>query len=308
MLDLRKAFEKGLDKEEPEHDWPEDRIHVSDLSVALDKGKCPRSLWLRYHGFPKEQLHAGKKLMFKFGNDIHETASEILEVGLKETDWNIAQIEGKIDMPNVITVGGSVAKLPDITGRYDVMLSNHKGDKMILDYKTVRGRKFKYLQQADESYILQVQAYMFATDTDRGQVLVIDREGQNFVKAFPENEYIKRQDTRILEAMQYANDIVQGDIPEYIEPKLEIKENKGDDSIYLEPDWHCSYCPYQDVSCQGDIPKNVRDKLPKNKKGHIKRRVLGKIDDNGIVKMKDKYREVKSFIEKLLSKDLKEVV
>jgi CRISPR/Cas system-associated exonuclease Cas4 (RecB family) len=254
MISLVEAIKKGIDKHENEHDWNEDKIHISDLAVALDNSdqKCPRQVWLRLNGYDKKENSPGVKMMLKQGHNLHEFLAAVLSQGLPK-NWNVFGIEEQVN-------------LKGITGRYDFALLDPEGNKYIVDFKTVRGNAFNYLREPKKSHILQVQSYIMATDAVGGFVLYADREGQNFVRQFA----VERNDKKVEKAIEKAKQLKITDIPPAkLEPKIKVNHNKGADSIVADLPWQCQYCNYRNVSCEGAIPSEFDDNLGKVV-GHIR--------------------------------------
>ena len=237
---LPQALDTGLRSQVDS--WDESRLHISDLAVAIGE-KCPRQLWLRLKGAEKKELSAGQLLMFRHGNRIHADLVEILQDSLND-GWQIEAVEK--------TVG-----LAGVTGRYDTRLYHKdEGWEVIVDFKSVRGRKFGYLDEAMPGHVLQVQAYITASDADGGLVFYVDREGQNQARQF----YVKRDDEVVWQALLTAKAMAGSDIPPAVlEPKLKITENKGPDSVKLEMPWQCSYCDFCGPSCPGALPPKMRE-------------------------------------------------
>jgi hypothetical protein len=48
--------------------------------------------------------------------------------------------------------------------------------------------------------------------------------------------------------------------PPILNPKVTVKENKGDDSVSLSMPWQCNYCAYLDVACPGALVPVHRDR------------------------------------------------
>jgi len=238
---LPALMEEGLRNQKD--DWGDDRLHISDLSVYLEDGKCPRELWLRLNGYEKRELTAGQMLMFDHGHRIHERIVEILTKPLEEREWVISKIEKPVEVLG-------------IRGRADMVIKHEEGMEVVVDFKTLRGRAFQYLEQPKESHVLQVQAYMMGEGASKGVVFYLDREGQNAARQF----VVDRDDETVSEAIKYAKSIQQMEnLPDELNPKVEIKKNKGPDSVYLKLPWQCDYCQYRDVSCEGALPKEYRE-------------------------------------------------
>ena len=246
---LPAMMEEGLRNQKD--DWGDDRLHVSDLSVYLDDGKCPRELWLRLNGYEKRELTAGQMLMFDHGHRIHERIVDIIEKPLLNQGWYIVDVE----MPIKITALKDGAEV-SIKGRADIVLQHEEGMEVVVDFKTLRGRAFQYLEQPKEAHVLQVQSYMAGVEAYEGIIFYLDREGQNAARQF----IVYRDDMKVTGAVKYAKSIEEmSEPPEALPPKVEIRKNKGPDSVYLKLPWQCDYCQYRDVSCIGAIPRKFRD-------------------------------------------------
>lgn len=264
MLDLVRVLEVGLDEVESK-EWDPLKIHVSDLSVSIEnerEKKCPRELWLRLQGAKKRKLKPGEKLMFKQGNNLHELAVELIRKGLLGKTPDVRFIFDNAEQP---------AEIQGIIGKYDCKLADYSGDsikEMIVDFKSLRGNAFNYLDKAKPSNVLQVQAYMMAVNADYGMLLYIDREGQNFARQFK----VERNDPAAQKAINKTKDIANSkNPPDVMEPTIVHKKNKKSTAVYIKEPWQCSRCLYCNVSCQswisGDVRKNYDEK--KTKKGEM---------------------------------------
>ena len=236
---LPQALETGLRNQED--DWGDSRVHVSDLAVAIGE-KCARQLWLRLQGAKKKDLTAGQLLMFDHAHRIHERLVEVIRENLNG-GWQIQAVEKQVS-------------IGDVTGRYDTRLwHDGEGWEIIVDFKTMRGRAFGYFKDAKPAHVLQVQAYVTAADADAGLLFYVDREGQNAARQF----FVERDDARVFTALRHTLDIAKGPDPGILAPKVEVRQNKGPDSVYLKQPWNCDYCEYIDVSCPGALPKKMRE-------------------------------------------------
>ncbi len=224
--------------------WEESVIHATDLAVSLpgDDGKCARQLWLRLRGAEKRERHRGELLMLDHGTQIHERILPLIEDGLPES-WVIAGVEEAVEWMGV-------------TGRYDLRLMSSEGS-VIVDFKTVRGRAFQYMDGPRPANELQVQFYMLASGADAGVLLYIDREGQNYMRQYP----VQPDDQAVVRAVEVARYIESSEIPPTIlRPKLIINKNKGPDSVKLSMPWQCDYCDYLDLACDGALDPDYRVK------------------------------------------------
>lgn len=227
---LVKALERAIHR--PEDDWGRDRLHVSDLAVAIEgaDGKCPRQLWLRLHGAEARPTLPGQQLMYEAGHRLHRAVAEWLRKSLPD-GWQVAFVESDLS-----------AMLPEgLSGRCDILLSGPDLERVVVDCKTVRGAAFRFMtDEPKPAHVLQLQAYMMALDAAYGIVLYIDREGQNFCKQF----YVERDDARVLASLDSAVAFSTVTEPP---PVLDPVTKKGK----LDEPWQCSWCDYCGISCPG---------------------------------------------------------
>jgi len=245
--DLVYALEKALASKGD--DWGKLALHVTDLAVAIEgeDGKCKRQLWLRLNGAAEQPATLGKQLMFDHSHGIHERIVPMLKEGLKGTGWVLEHVE--------LSLKGLLPEGVD-SGRVDTVLRGPNHEVIILDFKSVRGNAWQYLEQPKPAHVLQVQTYAEAYGADGAMILYIDREGQNGVKAFT----VERDDEKVFHAVQVAAAIKSDVIgPERCKPVVKIRTNKGPDAVYLESGWRCDYCEFRDVSCEGSLLPHLRD-------------------------------------------------
>lgn len=234
-------------------------LHVTDLAVTIGEG-CPRQLWLRLRGADKKSLTAGQMLMFWHGKRIHEDLTELLKAGLPR-EWEIIGVEVPMEFDG-------------ITGTADALIINRDtGEKLVIDYKTIRGRGFYFLPEdiAKPAHELQVQSYIYGLDkstgfsADGGLVLYVDREGQNSFQ----QRYVPRNDEVVKEAITEAWLIRDAkEPPPILEPIVfegKPTKTKGVPVTIKQP-WMCDYCSYQDVTCHGALSYDHR---VKNVIGHM---------------------------------------
>ncbi|MFA5378460.1 MAG: hypothetical protein WC455_22085, partial [Dehalococcoidia bacterium] len=115
---------------------------------------------------------------------------------------------------------------------------------------------FQYLIEPKPSHIAQVLGYVTAEDADGAALIYIDREGQNGVRVFE----IGRDDEGVYANIAKLKEIAAGSIPPILSPILEKVERKQFTTIYVKQPWNCDYCRYQDVSCIGALPYELRAK------------------------------------------------
>ena len=234
-MKIYEAIECGIPQLKS-NEWDQDKLHISDLGVPCDG--CPRQLWLRLRGAEARPHHMGELLMFDAGQRIHDRMVEALELGGIQV----------VDSEKETGIDGLV-------GRYDVKL-NDSGVIVIVDFKTVRGAAFQYLVEPKPSHVAQVLGYVASENADAGAIVYVDREGQNGVRVFE----IERNDGEVYDNIAKLKEIAQGDIPPILPPVLEQIERKQFTTIYVKQPWNCDYCRYQDVSCSGALPAELRAK------------------------------------------------
>ena len=208
-------------------------LHVSDLKYTMDL--CPRQLFLKLHNAEKQDIEYNRKLMFSQGDVNHLLAAQFIKYGLDDY-WTITGIEESVKGLGLI-------------GRYDMSIRGKQGETYIVDFKSSRGGNFKYLDDrgASERDVLQVQGYLAITGYDAGILFYIDREGQNGVRQFA----VEKTNEQDIKSRVAELEIQMTNKPKRLTPSLKIRENKGDNSIYLKSDWRCGYCDYYGVSCEG---------------------------------------------------------
>ena len=247
---LTQAVEIGLQLAE-DNSRDNSVLHVTDLAVTIGEG-CPRQLWLKLKGADKKQLSAGMLLMFWHGKRIHEDLTELIKNGLP-AEWEMSGVE--VPMWH-----------DEIAGTADCLLVNQNtGDGLVVDYKTMRGRGFYFLNDEPKpAHKLQVQTYIYILEkmlkfsADGGLVLYVDREGQNAFQQFP----VKRDDNAVKEAIIEAKlirDMPKApDILNPVAKQGKATKTKGIPITVAMP-WMCEYCDYINVSCPGALPYSFRN-------------------------------------------------
>lgn len=238
---LTKAIEVGITA--GVNEWEDSKVHASDLSKVIEGEGCKRQLWLRTHGFAKKPLSLGQRIMFSNAYSIHERVPEWLKAGF-DADWRVKEVETEIEGQ-------------EGTGRLDILVEHiPSGEIIVVDVKSVRGKAFDYLTKPKVPNVVQLQTYLRAKGAKIGILLYIDREGQNGTREFT----VLRDDAFIGLLWQQANEVVSlKDPPPVLEPELEVKALKTKTNVKLKMPWHCSYCPFLDISCDGALGKSARD-------------------------------------------------
>lgn len=274
-IDLEKilADEILLDRK----DYPkEGRLFATDLGIALgpDFSGCPRGFWGKCRDEERRDVSPGTLLMFKMGELVEQYIIELLKRALPKHGWKYRGTQHRYAQYGV-------------SGKLDVLIEHEEtGALRIIDVKSKRGQAFGFLNEPKYDNVLQVQFYGDAIETlDRamqaipelaeshkpipaiaGDVLYVDREGSNFVRHFP----IEHEPHRPRKAASILKVLRDGPEPEPLLPRLNRKENKGDDSIYLNYPWQVEWCDLKVCPCKksiGKLPSGICAKVSKpNKK------------------------------------------
>lgn len=261
-LDIVKAL--GDHILEARRSWDKDgRIYASDLGLALgpEHAGCQAAFWHKCRNAPTKDVTPGRLLLLQAGDLLHDWVSDALKMALPVQGWRVVKVEEKVYLDH---------DSEEIGSRLDVLIEHiESGWRTVIDVKTKRGNAFSYLDEVKPGDELQVQGYIKAADADDGWVLYVDREGQNFMRAF----HVPREDHRPETAIEILRDI--RDNPEPPEPvglRLTRKKNKGPDSLYIGAHWAIDWCDLQECQCKKmlgitNIPKKIVGKV-KEKEDH----------------------------------------
>lgn len=240
----------NLDHEPDE--WDESAIHVSDYKYSLDpsEGGCDRQLWHRLRGDEREEPKLYERVMWDQGFAMQIRYTWLMTHGLPE-GWKMREVEMDI----------SEGLPADDVGSCDLVLESE--DTIVgVEIKTQRGNAFKYGDFPRPSHEIQAQGELYALKNlfpEREvvqRILYCDREGQNAPELYP----VGHEPERIEAASRYVSSIlVAEDEPDPLDPLIEVRENKGPNSIYLKELWPCSYCSYKGVSCPGALPDELTE-------------------------------------------------
>lgn len=247
-IDLEKILEEAMFAELKSFSR-KGKIYASDLGVALgpEHAGCPRALWEKLHDAPQKTPSPGELLRFRIGDLIHDYIANLLREELPKHGWKVIGVERDV-------------RLDGIRGRYDIKIQNQETREVrIIDCKTKRGSAFGFLKEPKKADQLQVQYYA-QDQADGGDLLYIDREGQNFVRHFE----VDKDDARPKEAARRLQVVRDGAPPRPLRAKLKRVTNKGPDSLYLEAPWQASWCSLKKCPCAeaiGELPEGIVAKL-----------------------------------------------
>lgn len=285
--DLKSAFIKGIEmvnngkhqlniKIDNEGSSPADyakkkrNLYVGDLGYAYDL--CARQLKLKLAKAPKREKSYNELLMLMHGNIVHGEAVKYIEIGL-DNYWEIVGVEESVQ-----GLG--------LRGRYDMKIEGQRGEQVIIDFKTSRGKNFDYLDRdgCKPEPKAQVRGYIQIDQADFGVVFYIDREGQNGIREFP---VMPNKVDPLIKILKF---IKENDQP-ILKPNIRVRKNKSDNSIYISQPWQCNYCDFLDVSCPSALKPSWR-----NITG-----IVAKEDDQGNIYAYEKqYEELLPTIRKVL--------
>lgn len=239
--------------------WDKDgKIYATDLGVALgpEHSGCPRAFWEKCHNAPRREPSAGEMLMWRMGELVEEEIIRLLKTALPKVGWELVGTQERVRQYGV-------------SGRLDVRIRHvETGAIRIVDVKTKRGQAFGFLNEAKPDNVLQVQYYMDGTDAVGGDLLYVDREGQNFVRQFE----VERNDARPRKAAEILESIRDNETPPApCKAMLSRTVNKGPDSLYLKNPWQVEWCDLKKCPCRaaiGKVPSGIAGKV--SKKGGVK--------------------------------------
>lgn len=238
-----------------EADEPRRELHSSDLVHSSREDGCPRQLWLRLQGAEERPASPGELFMWAQGHALERRIVDYLSEWLPRIapPW-------RVDLRSKCLDGMS----PDgIAGTLDFTIANDEtGEVLVADVKTARGRAFNYIDKPvsdgggpKHGAVLQVRHYARTIDAGGEALFYADREGQNGARHF----FLERDDEQVERAVEAIKAIADlRDAPDVLEPKVDVRQNKGPDSIYVSMPWQCDYCRFRDVSCPGALAREQR--------------------------------------------------
>lgn len=228
----------------------EGRIWASDLGIALgpELDGCTLSFWLKCKDEPRRDKTAGELLMLSIGNTTHDFIADLISKAVQPYGWTVESVEKRVTLE--VEIDGDTTE--SVGSRLDIKLKHGEtGATHVIDIKTKRGGAFRFLLDGKPGDYLQVQAYMKGEDADFGSLLYVDREGQNFVREFN----VPRSDHRPEEAIKRLVAIRDNPTPpDPVELRLERKENKGPDSVYIKMPWQIEWCDLLTCACKKSLP------------------------------------------------------
>jgi len=224
---------------------------------VTDLGMCPRKVIMNFGDYEKKPLTNGEKLMFYKAENDHQALIRLLD-----NSENLFVLKGEFNISS---------GLPNMwRGRLDCLIYDNENKCIFpVDWKGTRSLRYG-ADLPKPKDVLQIRTYIMALQnmgfpTDYGELVYTDRtgsyEGAEFVVK-PDNQLIlnemKIYEEYYKKAIQpKTDDTINTEIIEYNLPPIldrEIKQIKNE--FYLIPNWQCSYCYYQGISCKPNMSKN----------------------------------------------------
>jgi CRISPR/Cas system-associated exonuclease Cas4 (RecB family) len=277
-MDICKELEKGIRTIALKHEWDTQLLHISDLGcwsgIEEKERKCPRALWYRLNGYPREADTPGKLLMFEQGRNLESFAITLLEAALGSQ---------RIIIHPTVAIHTPVEK-DIIWGEADVLLSESEDNRKVIvaDIKTRRGNAFRFSNGVKATEKMQVLGYAYCLKEYKtimgGAIIEVDREGQNFARVWDfdigDDEYRQVEEA----ALEIRVIRTLPEPPQGINASLVRNTNKGPDSFKLKIPWQCKYCPYAKTCCDHCVPPEAMEYDGK---------VIAHIDIEGGMKQKE---------------------
>jgi len=162
-------------------DWDETSVHVSDYRYQLspEEGGCERQLWHRIRQDEADEPSLYERIMWDQGFAMQVRFSWLIAQGLPEP-WGLEAVE--------MDISDGLPK--EDVGSCDFVLSA-PGHVLGIEFKTQRGRAFRYLEEPKESHTLQAEGeayalqHLFPDQAVSHCLMYLDREGQNTPLVFP---------------------------------------------------------------------------------------------------------------------------
>jgi len=204
-------------------------IHCSQL------GMCKRKVVMDYFKFERKQYGLTTLLMFEGGNHFH---------GMVQT-WIRNSKRFKLLYENFNITEG----LPKpITGKLDVVFQDTITNSIILaDVKTAMPLMFKNFINTlpKENHIIQVTSYGSGLSKlnihyDLLAIMYFDRAGSNKPLIYIVEPYKNIEDL----FNQYMLAVLRYEQDKILPPRL-------DDVLDKDQAWQCSYCDFNNISCEG---------------------------------------------------------
>ncbi len=195
-----------------------------------DAGKCPRSIFFKFKNAPRKEMEANILRLFDHGNHIHELIMNSL---LSTKDIHVIASEVNIPPQELIS------------GRADAVISDGK-ELYVLDIKSINSTGFRYLSQAKEENINQIQLYLHYFKIPKGILLYVNKDNQQ-LKEFMVH-YNQAQARSLLEELanlkkQVDSNIIPSRIPNY------------------PNNWQCQYCQFREICNIGEATEMKWDNL-----------------------------------------------
>tara|TARA_Y100000310_G_scaffold186269_1_gene186395 strand:- start:49889 stop:50566 length:678 start_codon:yes stop_codon:yes gene_type:complete len=196
-------------------------------------GSCLRKVWYSYK-HPKE-LDIETIKVFQMGNLVHDFVSDVMKSEKNpQVDLIGAEIPFKLEIDGMI-----------ISGRVDNIITlNIDNRKYLVEVKSTKS--MEYLSKPDDSYVLQLQLYMYHKGIHHGIILYIEKNTLK-TKIF-EIDYNLNVAEEAINRFRALHQHLSND--KLIQPEARIDRTMN---------WMCKFCHYRD-QCYKDTPSN--DDIP----------------------------------------------
>lgn len=180
---------------------------------ATDAGQCPRRIYFSFKKYPKKETEPRILRIMHNGDFVHTRLGEALSK------------EGVIkDLKDIEVV---IPENDLIRGRADAIVEI-ENEKVVVDFKSVNGTKFRMLEKPDEDHIKQVMLYLHFFKIKKG-LIVYECKNTQGIKEFG-IEYSENMAKELLEFFRIL--------------KYQIENNQIPDIPNWVEKWRCDYCPY----------------------------------------------------------------
>lgn len=211
-----------------------DRFLASELRVRTigryypsEVGQCMRKTWYTFRN-PKPADKELKKV-FEAGNRLHEFVADVFQSS-KVEEVELVEKEAPFEIP----IDNFV-----ISGRIDDLIKIKIGDReALVEVKSTKD--LRYLEEASESHIMQLQLYLHARKITEGILLYLEKntlKSKTFHVTYDPSVY-----NQVIERFRLLHKrLMAGQLPP---PESRLDDDKR---------WMCRSCQYA-VECFNDTP------------------------------------------------------
>ena len=180
---------------------------------ATDSGQCPRRIYFSFKKYPKLEVEPRILRVFHNGDFVHTRLGGAL------VEEGVIKSEKDIEVP--------IPENDLIRGRADAIVEIN-GEKVVVDFKSVNGVKFRTLEAPEIEHVKQVMIYMHFFNIKKG-LLVYECKNTQDIKEFE----IKYDENLVKEILEFFRVL-----------RYQIENNQIPDVPDWVEQWRCDYCPY----------------------------------------------------------------